>query len=305
MARLTKFALGSTILLSMIGGSWYWLDHNRDVAPDLSMEPAVAQSSMVSIPGRLVQIGSEVGNRDSQPARYIYVDSFEIDRTEVTNEMFAEFVKATGFRTDAERKGVSMVFDPNRHRFEHREAANWRQPLGIGSTIVGRSSHPVVHVSYRDAKAYATWAGKVLPTEIQWESAARFQNPNASYTWPKDQEPSQYANLWQGNFPVLDRQLDDLGTVGKVQRFPAQANGLFDMCGNVAEWTESWYAVDTYDRMQERNPTGPISGDEKVVRGGSWISSDQTGTSDAMIWYRSKLTPNQSNNFIGFRCVKN
>lgn len=261
----------------------------------------------VSIAGGIYLIGYDAGPRDVRPSCQIKLAPFVIDSTEVTNAMFAEFVEATGYITDAERRGQSLVFDLQKQTFTQQQGANWQTPAGPGSSAVGKPDHPVVQVSWYDAQAYAKWAGKSLPTEFQWEAAARGKNLERSYPWGTTLNPNSeaMANLWEGNFPIRDLGMDGYSGTSPVGIYPPSENGLFDLAGNVSEWTSSWYAPDSYDRITRENPTGPNTGDARVTRGGSWLSSDQTGTSEAMVWYRSKLSPEMSNNFTGFRCVRN
>ncbi|PQO33723.1 formylglycine-generating enzyme family protein [Blastopirellula marina] len=271
----------------------------------ISADEASSPRQSVTIPGGIYLIGHESGPRDVRPSRQIELKPFEIDATEVTNAMFAQFVDETGYLTDAERSGKSLVFDLASQQFTRRQGANWKTPTGPGSSIVGKEDHPVVQVSWYDAQAYAHWAGKSLPTEFQWEAAARGKNLEQDYPWrltPVSRFPAM-ANLWEGNFPIHDQGTDGYSGTSPVANYPSAENGLYDLAGNVAEWTSSWYATDSYDRIDIQNPSGPTSGEARVTRGGSWLSSDQTGTSEAMVWYRSKLAPEMSNNFTGFRCV--
>lgn len=278
-----------------------------DLAIAYDLADAPSDPAEINIPGGRYVIGHSSGPRDVRPARQIELSPFTIDRSEVTNAMFAEFIEATGYLTDAERRGESLVFDLPARRFTMRKGANWREPTGPGSSIVGREDHPVVQVSWFDAQAYARWSGKSLPTEFQWEAAARGKNLDQSYPWRSTgtNAPSPMANLWQGDFPIRDVANDRYSGTSPIQSFPPSPGGLFDLAGNVAEWTSSWYAEDSYDRIDTKDPTGAASGEKRVTRGGSWISSDQTGTSEAMVWYRGKLPPEKSNNFTGFRCVRN
>ncbi|MBI1249436.1 SUMF1/EgtB/PvdO family nonheme iron enzyme [bacterium] len=306
----SKMILGLGIVCLVAAAAIYFGSfHTTSAAPSLAI-PAESEENAslppeVKIPGGAYLIGKDAGPRNAQPMRQIQLKPFAIDRTEVTNGMFAQFVAATSYQTDAERRGYSLCFDQHDKKFVEKQGANWKQPGGPGSSIVGRDNHPVVHVSWYDASAYAKWSGKHLPTEFQWEAAARGKQLQNDFPWPQDDAipVSERANLWQGNFPLNDRGLDGSQEPAPVGSFPPGTNGLSDLAGNVAEWTSSWYAEDSYDRIDENNPSGPASGEKKVVRGGSWISSDQTGTSEAMVWYRAKLSPELSNNFTGFRCV--
>ena len=294
-------------ILASIGLGWWLSRGTAREAPPLAVTPRAQAdtpaASDVPIPGGAVVVGNDAGPRDAQPARRITLAPFTVDRTEVNNAQFAQFVEVTGYVTDAERRGEALVFDPALRQFVRRAEAHWRQPLGPGSSIIGRENHPVVQVTWFDANAYAQWAGKQLPTEFQWEAAARHGLADHDYPWASEQPSAKMANLWQGEFPVRNEEQDGFGGTAPVGSFPPGPHGLSDLSGNVAEWTASWYAPDSLDRIESHNPRGPITGEQRVVRGGSWISSDQTGTSEAMIWYRSQLPPEECNNFTGFRCV--
>lgn len=298
--------------LCLVAGTGIYFAYGRhdSTPPALSIESEVEAddySEPVSIPGGTYLIGNDAGPRDTRPARRIKLKPFRIDRTEVTNDMFTEFVQATGYQTDAQRKGSSLCFDKTSRQFIRQEGANWQHPDGPDSSILGKENFPVVHVSWYDANAYAKWAGKSLPTEFQWEATARGQLPSRDFPWSLDTklEPNQLANLWQGEFPLRDQALDEHYGVAPAASFPPTELGIFDLAGNVSEWTSSYYAEDSYDLTGEVEPTGPNHGEMRVIRGGSWLSSDQTGVSEAAVWYRGKLTPDTSTNFTGFRCVSN
>lgn len=307
----TTAILSASGILLLAGGLlyWTWGDNANVSPPDLSIEYDLADvpgdPAEINIPGGIYLVGHESGPRDVRPARQVEISPFTIDRTEVTNAMFAEFIDATRYITDAERRGESLVFDLPTRQFTMRKGASWREPTGPGSSIVGKEDHPVVQVSWFDAQAYARWSGESLPTEFQWEAAARGKNLDQNYPWQDADSMSPRANLWEGEFPVRDLANDGFSSTSPVQSFPPSPGGLFDLAGNVAEWTSSWYAEDSYDRIDTKDPVGATSGEKRVTRGGSWISSDQTGTSEAMIWYRGKLPPEMSNNFTGFRCAGN
>lgn len=304
----TLLALGVICLLSGIGIYFTFGRTADSTPPSLSIDSSTELSPSIEpilIPGGTYLIGCDTGPRDARPARRIQLMPFHIDPTEVTNAMFAKFVQATGYQTDAHRKGYSLCFDKRSRQFVRQEGANWQHPDGLDSSILGKETFPVIHVSWYDANAYAKWAGKSLPTEFQWEAAARGQSLSGDFPWPRGtkQEAHQLGNLWQGEFPLHDKALDEHHGIAPVATFPASQHNLFDLAGNVAEWTSSYYAEDSYDLIGETDPTGPNQGEMRVTRGGSWLSSDQTGVSEAAVWYRGKLTPETSTNFTGFRCV--
>ncbi len=296
-------------------------------------------NNMVWIEGGTYLMGSEGGQNDERPVHEVSVNGFWIDQTEVTNEQFEKFVKATGYVTVAERKpdpkdfpGApvellvpgSIVFSPPPNEvpldnpyvwWSYVPGANWRHPEGTNSTIIGREQHPVVHVSFYDAEAYAKWAGKRLPTEAEWEYASRGGLKGKTYVWGDDQTPQGkwMANIWQGKFPVFDSREDGFHGTAPVGSFPANGYGLFDMSGNVWEWCSDWYAPDYYARSPKENPQGPpaeASNDpnepgvrKRVQRGGSFLCSDSY-----CIGYRPsarmKSTPDTGLSHSGFRCVR-
>ncbi|RFS20769.1 formylglycine-generating enzyme family protein [Chitinophaga silvatica] len=291
---------------------------------------------MVWIPGGTFEMGSDEFE-DSKPVHSVTVNGFWMDEHEVTNAQFAEFVKATGYITDAEKplkpedypdvdpeklKPGSAVFTPPTHPvsldnpmlwWEYAYGANWKHPLGATSTIEGKDNEPVVQVSYNDAQAYASWAGKRLPTEAEWEIAARQGKPATIYYWgdslkPKGQWP---ANIFQGDFPWQNTAEDGFTGVAPVKSFPPNAYGLYDMEGNVWEWCADFYRPDSYTKNAEINPKGPSSSFDpeepgavkRVQRGGSFLCSDQY-----CIRYkagsRGKGEVSSGGNNLGFRCVK-
>jgi formylglycine-generating enzyme required for sulfatase activity len=285
-------------------------------------------------------MGANDGAPDEQPLHDVKVSDYWIDRAEVSNEQFAHFVKATGYLTTAEKpptgafveslapdeqQAGSWCFRPQsdaaaatpRSWMRSVPGANWRSPEGPGSSIAGREKYPVVHVSYDDALAYAAWAKKRLPTEAEWEFAARGGIEHASYPWGAERSPGGRwpANVWQGDFPLEDTALDGFAGLAPAGSFAPNGYGLQDMPGNVAEWCSDWYAQDYYgqlrpnpDRSAHRNPAGPeVSTDpaepgvsKRVVRGGSWISAKDEFRCAA----RGKAAPSFTAQWIGFRCVK-
>ena len=233
---------------------------------------------MVWVPGGSFAMGTEQAYRDERPVRQVTVDGFWIDAHEVTNAQFARFVEETGYRTVAERppepipgappellKPGSAVFtQPEkvvsgdiRQWWKYVPGANWRQPEGPGSSIEGRENHPVVHIALADAQAYAKWAGRELPTEAQWEYAAR-GGTGSKFPWGEELAPGgkQMANTWTGTFPIENSKADGYAMTAPVQCFPPNGYGLYDMIGNVWEWTADWYAPG-HDTGATDNPKGP------------------------------------------------
>ncbi|HXG12683.1 MAG TPA: formylglycine-generating enzyme family protein [Gemmataceae bacterium] len=300
--------------------------------------PGEAPEGMVWVPGGWFWMGSEhEAFPDARPVHLVYVDGFWMDRTEVTNAEFARFVEETGYVTVAERKPDpkafpnapaeklvpgSIVFTPptekvdlNHHLawWRYVPGACWRHPEGPGSSIKGRENHPVVHVCWEDAVAYAQWAGKRLPTEAEWEFAARGGLDRKPYVWGDELKPGGkwMANIWQGEFPVQNTEEDGFRGVAPVASFPANGYGLHDMSGNVWEWCADWYRPDYYKTSPRRNPQGPDDSydplepgiPKRVQRGGSFLCSDVY-----CIRYlnggRGKGAVDSGSSHVGFRCVR-
>ena len=310
-----------------------------------------APEGMVWIPGGEFSMGAsdppgmdEVGMQattDSRPIHRVSVDGFWMDRTEVTNAEFARFIKATGYRTVAERTpraeefpgapaenlvAGSVVFSPPDHavplddRFQwwsYVKGASWRHPSGPKSDIIGKGAYPVVHIAYEDAEAYARWAGKRLPTEAEWEFAARGGLSGAVYPWGNEfrKDGRWMANSHQGHFPDRDSGNDGFVGVAPVAQFPPNGYGLYDVGGNVWEWVSDWYRPDYYARLAAaggvaRNPQGPPSSfdpsepntPKRVHRGGSYLCTDEY-CSRYMVGTRGKGEMDTGTNHLGFRCV--
>jgi formylglycine-generating enzyme len=233
-----------------------------------SQEPKThSDTDMIPIPGGTFRMGSDTHYPEEAPVHRVTVDGFRIDRTPVTNRQFRDFVRATGHVTFAERRpdpknypgalphmlyAGSLVFSPPDHPVDLRnwgqwwtllKGADWRHPYGPKSTINGFDNHPVVHVAYADALAYAHWAGKDLPTEAEWEFAARGGLDQAEFAWGDELTPDgrQMANTWQGQFPFQNRCEDGFKRTSPVTAFPPNGYGLYDMIGNVWEWTSDFY----------------------------------------------------------------
>jgi len=260
----------------------------------------------------------------------------------VTNDQFAAFVASTHYVTIAEQKpraedfpgappenlvAGSTVFKateepvPLNNYFQwwtYEKGANWRHPDGPGSTIKGREDYPVVHVAYEDAAAYARWAHKRLPTEAEWEFAARGGLDGKVYAWGDDLKPrgEWQCNIWQGTFPVKDTGEDGFAGIAPVKQFPPNGYGLYDMAGNVWEWCSDWYRPDYYTYLAAsgdvaRNPQGPEIGfdpaeptqPKRVHRGGSFLCTDQYCTR-YMVGTRGKGEVSTASNHLGFRCVR-
>lgn len=279
-------------------------------------------------------------SRDSVPIHRVAVDGFWMDATEVTNDQFAAFVTATKYVTVAERTpraedfpgappenlvAGSVVFSPPSHAvplnnhfqwWSYVRGANWRHPEGPKSSIAGKGNWPVVHIAYEDALAYAKWAGKRLPTEAEWEFAARGGLSGALYPWGSEFKPNGtwMANSHQGHFPITDSADDTFKGLAPVAQFPPNGYGLYDVAGNVWEWTTDWYRPDYYAEIGgtlAKNPQGPVTSvdpeepgvQKKVHRGGSYLCTDQY-CSRYLVGTRGKGEPSTGTNHLGFRCVK-
>ena len=300
-------------------------------------------SEMVRIPSGEFWMGSDHPDmEDARPVHRVHVDGFLMDRTEVTNDQFAVFVAATGYVTVAERRPDtkdfpdakpedlvpgSVVFTPPPHPvalsdayvwWRYVKGASWRHPEGPASDLKGRGNHPVVHVAWEDAAAYAKWAGKRLPTEAEFEFAARGGLDRQPYVWGKEIKPGGkfQANTFQGHFPDSNTAEDGFTGTAPVGSFPANGYGLYDMAGNVWEWCADWYRADYYEQFAAvggvvRNPRGPLDSFDpaepgvakRVQKGGSFLCTDQY-CARYMPGARGKGEASTGTNHVGFRCVR-
>jgi formylglycine-generating enzyme required for sulfatase activity len=302
-------------------------------------------ADMIRIPGGTFRMGSDKHYPEEAPSHRVTVDPFWIDATPVTNAQFRSFVQATGYVTWAEidpdpndypgakpnmLKAGGLVFTPPRRTVDLRDwsqwwrftfGATWKRPYGKGSHVGGLDDHPVVQIAYKDAEAYAQWAGKELPTEAEWEFAARGGLEDVEFAWGEEFTPGgkHMANTWQGNFPVENEQADGYARTSPVRAFPANGYGVHDMIGNVWEWTADWYsAKHTADAPKAccipENPRGaPMGGSHdprlpnvriprKVLKGGSHLCAPN---------YCRRYRPaarhaepvDTSTSHVGFRCV--
>src|SRR5262245_60453096 len=305
--------------------------------------PPAGPPGMVWVEGGEFTMGSDHDDawNEERPAHRVQVDGFWIDTAEVTNAQFRAFVDATGYVTTAEKppdldellrqlppgrpppekeKLVpgSLVFRPPAGPVDTRDfsqwwkwtpGACWKHPEGPGSDLEGKDDHPVVHVSWYDATAYARWAGKRLPTEAEWEFAARGGLDNQPYTWG-DEPPGDdriLANLWQGPFPHGNTVADGFARTAPVRSFPPNGYGLFDMAGNVWEWCADWYDRELYVRRAKRvtvNPQGPDRPPvpERVHKGGSFLCNDRY-CSRYRPSARHGTSPDTGMQHLGFRCA--
>lgn len=311
---------------------------------------------MVWVPPGEFMMGStyQLAKPNEKPAHKVRVDGFWIDQTDVTNAQFAEFIKATGYVTTAERQpdwetlrvqlpeGTpkpsedqlipgSMVFVGTDHAVSLEDvtkwwrfipSANWRQPQGPNSNIAGKENHPVVQVSYEDALAYAKWAGKRLPTEAEWEYAARGGVEQAKFIWGEEFKPQgqRMANTFPGKrFPIVDPDNKNMIGTTPVKTYPPNKYGLYDMAGNVWQWVADWYRADAFMLATKdsitNNPTGPtdcydpsdpyspVDAPKRVIRGGSFLC-DENYCMSYRPSARRGADPFTSMSHIGFRLVK-
>ena len=266
------------------------------------------------IPGGRYLMGADDGMPHETPVHEVVVEAFHMDTHEVTNDDFATFVEATGFVTEAEEWGWSLGFVPDSETTERVQGAEWwvkvdgatwRHPLGPESNINGKGDLPVVQVSWNDAVAYCAWAGKRLPTEAEWEFAARGGTSQEEFPWGTTFElnGAAMANTWNGIFPVSDSGADGYASLSPVGTYPATAYGLFDIGGNVWEWCSDWFEGAYYARSPSNNPQGPERGIEKVLRGGSFLCAPNY-CKGYRVSHRNHSGIDTGLNHVGFRCVK-
>ena len=318
--------------------------------PKKKVSPQEPPIGMVWIPNGTFMMGS-IGPQarpDESPVHPVKVDGFWIDQTEVTNAQFAAFIEATGYVTTSEKpvnwdemkkqlppgtpkphdsllQASSLTFkttngpvDLNNYAawWEWKPKASWRQPQGKGSSIKGKEDHPVVHVSWDDANAYAKWAGKRLPTEAEWEWAARGGLKNKKYPWGDEEITTGKvkANSWEGSFPYDNTSKDLFFYSAPVKSFEANGYGLYDMAGNVWEWCSDWYHYDYYKTLEGKETTNPKGPDnsydpynpyiaQRIIRGGSFLCND-TYCSGYRVASKMKSSPDTGSQHTGFRCVK-
>ena len=309
-----------------------------------ALPPGFARAGMCLVPGGVFTMGSERFYPEEAPQRRVRVDAFLMDAAPVTNAEFAVFVAATGYLTVAEKPlrvedypgldpemavAGSAVFDTSASAvslgetpwWQFRPGACWRLPLGHGSSLEGLEAHPVVHIAHADAAAYADWMGKSLPTESEWELAARGGLEGADYAWGDELAPggAMLANYWQGHFPHVNECLDGWAYTSAVRSFAANAYGLYDLVGNVWEWTDDWWSTPSATGVARKacciphNPHGGLESESldhlvaarvprKVIKGGSYLCAEN---------YCQRYRPaarhaqavDSPTGHIGFRCV--
>ncbi|GHH97896.1 formylglycine-generating enzyme family protein [Neobacillus kokaensis] len=285
-------------------------------------EKSIFMDKMIYIPGGEFLMGTnetEGFAADGEgPVRKIMLDPYYIDSYTVTNAEFKEFINNTGYKTETERFGWSFVYygfvspklakhvEPIRNTpwWLAVRDAYWYQPEGPYSTIEERMDHPVVHVTWNDALAFCNWAGKRLPTEAEWEMAARGGLVQNRYPWGNELTPNgeHYCNIWQGKFPVENTKEDGYAGTAPAKSFPPNGLGLYNTSGNVWEWCSDWFSRSIHKRGGRNNPKGPSSGETKVMRGGSYMCHESY-CNRYRVAARTSNTPDTSGGHLGFRCA--
>lgn len=332
-------------------GSADSITKNAPSVSDIKFNGDTSKTGMVHIPGGEFMMGGDnnQAGKDEYPKHKVAVDAFWMDEHEVTNAQFSKFVEATGYVTTAERKpdweelkkqlppgtpkpddsqlvAASLVFSAPSHPVDLNDysqwwawvpGASWKHPEGPESNITGKENYPVVHVSWDDAMAYCKWAGKRLPTEAEWEFAARGGLINNIYPWGNEHinKGQPKANSWEGHFPDINTAADGYKALAPVKSFQANGYKLYDMAGNVWEWCSDWYRDDYYQTINDpdgvKNPVGPSDSRDpeepyvakRVARGGSFMCNDSycSGYRTAR---RMKTSPDSGMSNMGFRCVR-
>ena len=284
---------GSTIGMKKLGGGTFLMGNDSDLA----------------FPGD-----------GESPVREIVLSSFYIDLCAVSNAQFGKFVAATNYVSEAEEIGWAYVFYREASAKAKKavqgraagtewwlgvEGACWKCPEGPGSNIRKRGDHPVVQISWRDTNAFCDWAGKRLPTEAEWEFAARGGLEKKTYPWGDDLTPGgkHFCNIWQGKFPTFNSGADGYIGTGPVQSFAPNGFGLYNMSGNVWEWTSDWFSPTHHADCSRENPTGPESGEMKVIKGGSYMCH-ASYCNRYRCAARTANTPDSATSHCGFRCAR-
>ena len=281
---------------------------------------AQIRMGMIELPGGTFLMGSEYAEgfaKDGEgPVRPVTLRAFAIDQYPVTNAGFRSFVEATGYRTEAERFGWSFVFWAHVRPELVRDTvaavpwwcqvpgAAWSAPEGPGSNTRGREDHPVVHVSWNDAAAYARWAGLRLPTEAEWEYAARGGLEQKLYPWGDKLRPGgeHRCNIWQGDFPNEDTADDGYAGTSPVEAYAPNGYGMYSITGNTWEWCADWFSAEFHVTAARDEPAGPPEGEARVMKGGSFLCH-KSYCNRYRVAARTSNTPDSSASNIGFRCA--
>lgn len=283
----------------------------------------VSSHDTVYIPGGSFLMGTNYKKgfpEDGEgPIHKVKVNPFYIDLHTVTNRQFQAFIKDTNYVTEAEQFGWSFVFSKLvstetlknvQQRVQQTpwwlvvEGATWNHPEGPDSSLKNRMEHPVIHVSWNDAAAYCQWAGKRLPTEAEWEFAARGGLEQKMYPWGDELTPNSkhYCNIWQGTFPYENTAEDGYIATAPAKSFPVNGYGLYNVAGNVWEWCSDWFSTNIHKRGGQDNPQGPETGEVRVMRGGSYLCH-YSYCNRYRVAARTSNSPDSSTGNIGFRCV--
>src|SRR5215475_14374360 len=327
------------VVMTVVVATLYIFD-SRD--NQVASAPGPAPEGMVWVPGGTFWMGCDTcGMPDAAPSHLVTFDGFWMDRTPITNAQFEKFVKATGYKTIAERRpnpkdflgapaeklvpGCAVFTPPAQDVslddpyswWRYVPGANWKNPEGPGSSIKGREDHPVVHIAWEDAMAYAKWAGRRLPTEAEFEFAARGGLDRKYYAWGDELKPGGkwMANIFQGRFPSKNTGEDGYLSTSPVTAFPPNNFGLYDVAGNVWQWCSDWYRPDYFEKLAAqgvvKNPKGPDSGfdpqepgvPKRVQKSGSFLCSDQY-CERYLVGSRGKGAVDSGGSNTGFRTVK-
>jgi sulfatase modifying factor 1 len=302
----------------------------RDTGTQTAKPLVSSKDGMIQLEAGKYRIGfegPEAWESDGEgPVREVTLDSYYLDQTAVSNAQFTEFVEATGYVSESEIFGWAHVFIGQLSNSKQRklresktvrglqwwyaiEGAYWRKPEGPGSTIKKRMDHPVVSVSWNDATAYAAWAGKRLPTEAEWEVAARGNNNSQNmYPWGTELEPGgkHRCNVWQGNFPNENLAADGYQWTAPVRAYRKYDNGFYNLLGNVWEWCSDWFHPTWHAKESEvtrMNPKGPARGERRVMKGGSFLCHDSY-CNRYRLGARTSNTPDSATTNLGFRCAR-
>jgi sulfatase modifying factor 1 len=288
-----------------------------------SPSKVISKEDMILIEGGGFLMGTDRSDGFSSdgesPVHKVKLESFYIDPYSVTNAKFTEFIDDTGYKTEAEKFGWSFVFysflSPQIAQTVNQvvqnapwwypvEGAYWKHPEGPDSKIDQRMDHPVIHISWNDAQAYCRWAGKRLPTEAEWEYAARGGLEQKTYPWGNKLKPNgkHRCNIWQGEFPKTNTRQDGYLGTAPVNSYLPNRYGLYNVVGNVWEWCSDWFNPAYYNEDYNDNPKGPSSGTARVMRGGSYLCHNSY-CNRYRVAARSSNTPDSSSGNIGFRCV--
>lgn len=284
-----------------------------------------SKSKMIRLDGGKFLMGTEsheaVSTDGEGPVREVTIAPFYIDMHPVTNQQFSEFVKESNYKTEAEKFGWSFVFQNQLPKEKFSAAiddtvasrewwckvtgADWLHPEGPDSNQKDRQDHPVTHISWNDAAAYCRWTGKRLPTEAEWEYAARGGLEQRTYPWGNELTPDgrHLCNVWQGKFPEHDTAEDGYTGTNPVAAFPANGYGLFSLTGNVWEWCNDWWHTEYHILATRLNPVGPQTGASRVIRGGSYLCHESY-CNRYRVAARTSNTPDSTTANLGFRCVR-